>query len=94
MAARPPSAHPPETREQRIEALLKELLPKVEQTVRQLVERAVEVREVLLGDAHRVRLVGDKDVDDPAFDLHAGRSDRGPSVLPRVRRSISSEVLT
>jgi hypothetical protein len=33
------------TREQRIDALLKELLPKVEQTVRQLVERAVDVPE-------------------------------------------------
>jgi hypothetical protein len=34
-----------ETREQRIEALMKELLPKVEETVRQLVERAVDVPE-------------------------------------------------
>jgi hypothetical protein len=45
MAARPPSAHIHETREQRIEAILKELLPKLEQTVRQLVERAVDVPE-------------------------------------------------
>jgi len=34
-----------ETREQRIETILKELLPKLEQTVRQLVERAVDVPE-------------------------------------------------
>jgi hypothetical protein len=33
------------TREQRIEALLKELRPKVEATVRRLVERAVDVPE-------------------------------------------------
>jgi hypothetical protein len=45
MSARPltPQAH--ETREQRIDALLQELLPKVEATVRQLVERAVDVPE-------------------------------------------------
>ncbi len=34
-----------ETREQRIEAIMKELRPKIEQTVRQLVERAVDVPE-------------------------------------------------
>jgi hypothetical protein len=34
-----------ETREQRIEAILKELRPKIEATVRQLVERAVDVPE-------------------------------------------------
>jgi D-alanine-D-alanine ligase-like ATP-grasp enzyme len=34
-----------ETRQQRIEAILKELQPKIEQTVRQLVERAVDVPE-------------------------------------------------
>jgi hypothetical protein len=34
-----------ETREQRIEALMKELAPKIEATVRQLVERAVDVPE-------------------------------------------------
>lgn len=33
------------TREQRVDAILKELLPKVEATVRQLVERAVDVPE-------------------------------------------------
>lgn len=34
-----------ETREQRIEAILKQLRPKIEQTVRQMVERAVDVPE-------------------------------------------------
>jgi len=33
------------TREQRIEAILKELRPTIEQTVRQMVERAVDVPE-------------------------------------------------
>jgi predicted O-methyltransferase YrrM len=33
------------TRQQRIEAILKELRPKIEATVRQLVERALEVPE-------------------------------------------------
>jgi hypothetical protein len=34
-----------ETRQQRIEAILKELQPKIEATVRRLVERAVDVPE-------------------------------------------------
>jgi hypothetical protein len=34
-----------ETREQRIENIMKELRPKIEQTVRELVERAVDVPE-------------------------------------------------
>jgi hypothetical protein len=34
-----------ETREQRIEAILKELRPKVEETVRHMVERAIDVPE-------------------------------------------------
>jgi hypothetical protein len=34
-----------ETREQRIEAIMKELHPKIEETVRQMVERAVDVAE-------------------------------------------------
>lgn len=45
MAARSLPATADETREQRIEAILKELRPKVEATVRQLVERAVDVPE-------------------------------------------------
>ena len=35
----------PQTREQRIEAILKQLRPTIEQTVRQMVERAVDVPE-------------------------------------------------
>jgi hypothetical protein len=34
-----------ETREQRIEAIMKQLRPQIEQTVRQMVERAVDVPE-------------------------------------------------
>jgi hypothetical protein len=34
-----------ETREQRIEAIMKELQPKIEETVRQMVERAIDVPE-------------------------------------------------
>ncbi len=34
-----------ETREQRIEAIMKELRPKVEETVRRMVERAADVPE-------------------------------------------------
>jgi hypothetical protein len=45
MSARPLPAAADETREQRIEATLKELRPKVEATVRQMVERAVDVPE-------------------------------------------------
>jgi hypothetical protein len=45
MPARSPAPAPSETREQRIEAILNELRPKVEHAVRQLVERAVDVPE-------------------------------------------------
>ena len=45
MAARPLAATTDETREQRIEAIMKELRPTVEATVRQMVERAVDVPE-------------------------------------------------
>lgn len=45
MAARPLPAATDETREQRIEAIMNELRPKVEATVRQMVERAVDVPE-------------------------------------------------
>jgi hypothetical protein len=41
----PSSPAPAESRQQRIEAILQQLLPKVEQTVRQLVEKAVDVPE-------------------------------------------------
>ena len=45
MSARTAAAATIETREQRIEAIMKELRPKVEETVRQMVERAVDVPE-------------------------------------------------
>ena len=39
------SAAATETREERIEAIMKELRPKIDATVRQMVERAVDVPE-------------------------------------------------
>ena len=45
MSVRRATSAASETREQRIEAILKELRPKVEETVRHLVERAVDVPE-------------------------------------------------
>jgi hypothetical protein len=45
MSARPLPAAANQSREQRVEAILKELRPKIEATVRRLVERAVDVPE-------------------------------------------------
>jgi hypothetical protein len=45
MSSRSLPAAADETREQRIEAVMKELRPKIEATVRQMVERAVDVPE-------------------------------------------------
>ncbi len=45
MPARPEAAAAAQTREERIEAIMKELRPKVEATVRKMVERAVDVLE-------------------------------------------------
>ena len=45
MSACSPPAAAQETRAQRIEAILKELRPKIDAVVRQLVERAVDVPE-------------------------------------------------
>ena len=45
MASRLKAATETETREQRIEAIMKELRPKVDAAVRQMVERAVDVPE-------------------------------------------------
>jgi hypothetical protein len=45
MSVRSVSSAADETREQRIEAIMKELRPKIEATVRQMVERAVDVPE-------------------------------------------------
>jgi hypothetical protein len=45
-----------ETREQRIEAIMKQLRPTIEQTVRQMVERAVDVPESTGVRNHRLRV--------------------------------------
>ena len=45
MTARTTAAATTETREERIDAIMKELRPKMEATVRQMVERAVDVPE-------------------------------------------------
>ena len=45
MAARPLPAAANESRQERIEAIMKELRPKVEAAVRKMVERAVDVPE-------------------------------------------------
>ena len=45
MSKHTPSAAASQTREQRIEAILEQLRPSIEQAVRQLVERAVDVPE-------------------------------------------------
>ncbi len=45
MPARPLPAAANETREQRIEAIMKELRPKIEDKIRQMVERAIDVPE-------------------------------------------------
>ncbi len=43
MPARPEAAAAAQTREERIEAVMKELRPKIEATVQRMVERAVDV---------------------------------------------------
>ena len=45
MSSRPLAVAANETREQRIEAIMQQLRPKVEEAVRQMVERAVDVPE-------------------------------------------------
>ena len=45
MAAHPRSAQEHPTREQRIEALMEQLRPKVDEVVRRMVERAIDVPE-------------------------------------------------
>ena len=45
MSARPLFSAASETREERIEAIMKELRPKIDETVRKMVERAVDVPE-------------------------------------------------
>ena len=45
MSVRPLPSAASETREQRIEAIMKELRPKIDEQVRKMVERAVDVPE-------------------------------------------------
>jgi len=45
MSAHPLPAATNETREQRIEAIMQQLRPKIDETVRQMVERAIDVPE-------------------------------------------------
>jgi len=45
MSSYSPAGAAHQTREQRIEAILKQLRPKIEETVRHMVERAVDVPE-------------------------------------------------
>jgi hypothetical protein len=45
MSTPSPSADLSQTRQERIEAIMKQLRPKIEQTVRQMVEHAVDVPE-------------------------------------------------
>jgi hypothetical protein len=45
MSPHSPSDATHQTREQRIEAIMKQLRPHIEQTVRQMVERAIDVPE-------------------------------------------------
>jgi len=45
MSSSAPTDAASQTREQRIEAIMKQLRPKIEQTVRQMVERALDVPE-------------------------------------------------
>jgi hypothetical protein len=43
--SQPPTPSPAESRQQRVEAIMQQLRPKIEQVVRQLVEKAVDVPE-------------------------------------------------
>jgi hypothetical protein len=45
MASQPSLSPAPSSREERIEALMQQLRPQIEKTVRQLVERAIDVPE-------------------------------------------------
>jgi hypothetical protein len=79
MPVRPPAPNTPETRQQRIDAILQELLPRVEQAVRQLVERAVDVPEAEEFGAidHEFRGAGQQLVNQVRQASLAGREKRG-----------------
>jgi hypothetical protein len=81
MSARSLAAVADETREQRIEALMEELRPRVEATVRQLVERAVDVPEAEEFGAidYEFRDAGQKLANDVRQASVASRKKRGTS---------------
>jgi len=68
-----------ETREQRIEAILLQLRPKIEETIRQLVERAVDVPEAeeFVAIDFEFRDAGQKLVSDVRQASVASRKKRG-----------------
>lgn len=68
-----------ETREQRIEAIMKELRPKIEEQVRKMVERAVDVPEAQEFGAidYEFRDAGQKMVSDVRQASVASRKKRG-----------------
>jgi hypothetical protein len=78
MTAQPRPTPTAETRAQRIEALLNELRPKVEATLRHLVERAVDVPEA--------EEFGAIDVEFRDAGLHLANEVRQASVASRKKR--------
>ena len=81
MSARSLPAVAEETREERIEAIMKELRPKIEAAVRQMVERAVDVPEAEeFGDIDfEFRDAGQKLASDVRQASVASRKKRGTS---------------
>jgi len=80
MPARRLPAAAEETREQRIEAILTELRPKIEAQVRQLVERAVDVPEA--------EEFGAIDLEFRDAGLHLANEVRQASVASRKKRGM------
>ena len=87
MSTRSPSAAVNETREQRIENIMKQLRPKIEQTVRHMVERAVDVPEAQEFGAidWEFRDAGQQLANDVRQASLASRKKR----LPRIERPLS-----
>ena len=84
MSARTTASGTPETREQRIEALMQQLRPKLEATVRQLVERAVDVAEA--------EEFGAIDLEFRDAGLQLANAVRQASVASRKKRGTSAAV--
>jgi len=82
MPARTVAAASVETRQERIEAILKELRPKIDEAVRQMVERAVDVPEAEEFGAidFEFRDAGQKLANDVRQASVASRKKRGTSV--------------